>query len=75
MKGCLTPEAKAFLVDLIDLTEIVGPRDMEQVCQSRVEEGQECRLDDTIFKQRLGELAIEVANIPLCGEEDSDVAP
>lgn len=65
---CIKEQTKAFLLDLIDLSELVGPRDLEAKCQSHVEDG-ECKLDDAVFEANLKEVAMEIANIPICGGE------
>jgi len=64
--NCITEKNKAFLLDLVDLAEVIGPRDLEEKCQSKVEEGQECKLEDTVFSHNLKEAALAVAGIPLC---------
>ena len=64
--NCMSTGNRAFLLDLIDLAEIIGPKDLEEKCQSKVTEGEECKVEDTIFDQNLKELALAIADIPIC---------
>ena len=68
MEKCIQPDTKAFLFDLVDLNALIGPKELEQKCQSKMEEGQECRLDPELFDRNLQELALKIAEIPVCGE-------
>ena len=69
---CMTEGSKAFLIDLIDLTEIIGPRGLESECQAKVEPGEECKLDDPVFETRLKALVLELTKIPTCAKEKEE---
>lgn len=69
MGSCMTEENKAFLLDLFDLVELVGPRNLERKCQDNVESVEECMVDDPVFEQRLKEAALEVGSITICPQE------
>jgi len=65
---CISSDNRAFLLDLIDLAELVGPKDLEEKCQIKIAPGEKCEVDGEVFTRNLKALAAEVANIPICEE-------
>jgi len=67
---CMTEENKAFLLDLMDLNTVIGPRDLESKCQANLGDGQECSIEDPVFERNLKEVALELGKIPICSKGD-----